>query len=322
MVYRPEFLIDNEMLTLVSEIAVLVDRIPKGVRSPQHVEIRRAGRVRSIHSSAAIEGNRLSLDEVTDIVNGKRVIGDPRDILEIRNAQRAYDRMEDHDPFSAQDLLAAHGLMMDGLIDSPGNFRDCGVGVYKGAVPVHIAPEHEEVPDLVNDLMAWCKTSDLHPLIAGCIFHCRFEYIHPFTDGNGRMGRLWHSLLLSKWRPVFSHLPVEDWIYANRREYYGALQESDKGNIAVFIRFMLNIIKNAVDELVDELTYSGKGRTDIKGSITKIITDDPGATAEKMAEMLNVSSRTVRRHLSSMAEAGVIKRVGSDKTGHWELIRR
>jgi len=322
MTYAPDLIIDNEMLILVSEIAVLVDRISE--RSPTHrqIELRRTGRARSIHSSAAIEGNRLSLEDVTDIMDGKRILRDHREVLEIKNAQRACDRMDGYDPFSAEDLLTAHRLMMDGLVDSPGMFRDCGVGVYKGGVPLHIAPEHEDVPHLVSDLMDWSSSSDLHPLILSCIFHCRFEYIHPFVDGNGRMGRLWHSLILSRWRSAFSHLPIENWIYVNRREYYDSLKESDEGNITVFIKFMLRIIKAAVDEFVDEISYAPKGQKSRKESITEIITQDPGATAEKMAGILGVSTRTVKRHLSSMTEAGIIRRSGSDKTGKWETIRK
>jgi Fic family protein len=317
MVYRPDFTIDNEILTLVSDIAVLIDRIPKGTPTSRHLELKRNGKIRSIHSSAAIEGNKLSLEQVTDIINGKHVIGNPKDILEIKNARRAYDRVADYDPFSANDLLEAHGMMMNDLVDSPGEFRDCGVGVYKGPVAVHIAPEHEDVPYLINDLIDWCRSSDAHPLIIGCVFHCRFEYIHPFLDGNGRMGRLWHSLLLSKWRPAFGYLPIESWIHLNRKGYYNSLREADKGNITAFIKFMLTVIKVAADDFVDEITYAPKRRLSIRDSIIDIISGDPEATAASMAEVLGVSDRTIKRHLSSMTNAGLIKRVGSDKTGHW-----
>jgi len=320
--YRPDFAIDDYMLTLISEIEALIGLIPVGAVTPIHLKLRRNGRIRSIHSSAAIEGNRLSLEDVTDILGGRRVIGNPKDILEIRNAQKAYGGMDGYDPFSANDLLTAHGLMMAGLVDSPGEFRDCGVGVYKGGVPVHIAPEHEDVPDLMSDLMEWCRDSDLHPLITGCIFHCRFEYIHPFVDGNGRMGRLWHSLILSKWASAFEYLPIESWINLNRREYYHSLGRSDEGDVATFIKFMLNAIHSTVDEFVEEIAHAPKKSHSLKESILEIVSEDPRATAAGMAEMLGVSDRTVKRHLSSMAKAGEIKRVGSDKTGCWEIVRQ
>jgi len=319
MAYDPKFMIDNEILTSVSEIAALMERIPDA-RTSKHIRLRKEGRIRSIHSSVAIEGNRLSLEKVTDIINGKRVTGSPKDILEVKNAQKAYDRMDGYDPFSINDLLSAHGTMMNGTADSPGEFRDCGVGVYKGGEPIHIAPEHEDVPYLMNELMEWIRDADAHPLIKGCIFHCRFEYIHPFVDGNGRMGRLWHTLIISKWRHAFSHLPIESWINLSRREYYDSLTEADNGNISVFIKFMLSMIRMAVDEFVDEVMYAEKSAVNIEKQISEMICGDPGVTTARMAKELGVSVRTVKRYLSSMTEKGIIIRVGSDKSGHWELL--
>ena len=320
MAYDPKFVIDNEMLTLVSETAALMERIPDAGTS-KHIRLRQEGRIRSIHSSVAIEGNRLSLEKVTDIINGKRVIGDPKDILEVKNAQKAYDRMDEHDPFSINDLLTAHGMMMNGTADSPGEFRDCGVGVYKGGEPIHIAPEHEDVPHLMNELMEWIRDSDTHPLIKGCIFHCRFEYIHPFVDGNGRMGRLWHTLIISRWRHAFSHLPIESWINLRRRDYYDSLTEADNGNITVFIKFMLSMIRMAADEFADEILYEEKSALNIEKQISEMISGRPGITAGGMARLLEVNIRTVKRYLSSMTKKGIIVRVGSDKSGHWEIIR-
>jgi len=319
MLYRPEIIIDSEMLTLVSEIAELIARIPEEDARPVRLKLRRDNRVRTIHSTAAIEGNKLSLEEVTEIIDGKHVAGDPKDILEIKNAKKAYDRTDRYDPFSIRSLLSAHGTLMKGLIDRPGEFRDCEVGVFKGGSAVHIAPEHDDVPMLMNELFGWCKKTEMHPLILSCAFHCRFEYIHPFVDGNGRMGRLWQSLILSRWRPAFGYLPIESWVNANKKEYYASLNKAHKGDISKFIRYMLTMIKMAVDEFADELMWSSKRPSDIKGMITGMISKDPKVTAAKMAEALGVSSSTVKRHLSAMAAAGMIKRVGSDKTGHWEI---
>jgi len=321
MVYRPEFAIDNEVLTLVSEIAMLISRIPEGNVNSVQLRLRHSNNVRTIHSTSAIEGNRLSLEEVTDIIDGKHVIGDPDDIREIKNAKKAYDRMNRYDPFSVKDLLAAHGTLMKDLVERPGEFRDCEVGVFKGPVAVHIPPEHDDVPDMVGDLMEWSKGVKLHPLVMSCIFHGRFEYIHPFVDGNGRMGRLWHSLILSKWRPAFEYLPIESWININKKEYYRSLDEAHRGNISVFVKFMLLMIRMAVDEYVDEITYtSGKG-PDIRMSILDMVSGDPKVTVAKMASVLNVSGRTIKRHLSLMTKAGTIKREGGARTGHWEVVR-
>ncbi|MCL2142818.1 MAG: Fic family protein [Methanomassiliicoccaceae archaeon] len=321
MTYRPDIIIDNEILTLVSEIAVLIDRIPEKVATSRHLKLSRGKNIRTVHSTSAIEGNRLSLKEVTDIIDGKRVAGDPKDIREIKNAKKAYDLINKYDPFSVEDMLNAHRILMDGLVDMPGEFRDCGVGVYRGAEAVHIAPEHDDVPFLISELTDWCMETDIHPLIMSCVFHCRFEYIHPFVDGNGRMGRLWHSLMLSKWSPAFKYLPVESWINLNKKEYYSSLGEAHKGNISAFIKFMLLMIRMAADELADEVAYTSGKESDIKEEILKIISHDPGTTAAGMADMLGLSVRTVRRHLSSMAADGMIKRAGSDKTGHWEAVR-
>ena len=320
MIYRPEFVIDNEMLTLVSETAELIGRIAEGNETPIQLRLRRDNKVRTIHSTSAIEGNKLSQEEVTDIIDGKRVIGDPKDIREIKNAKKAYDRMDRYEPFSIGSLLAAHGILMKGLIDRPGEFRDREVGVFKGGSAVHIAPEHDDVPLLMNELMDWCRNADMHPLILSCVFHCRFEHIHPFVDGNGRMGRLWQSLILSRWRPAFSYLPIESWVNMNKKEYYSTLNEAYRGNISVFIKYMLLMIRMAVDEFVDEQTYASKRPRDIKELIFDMISKDSKVTAAKIAETLGVSSSTVKRHLSAMAAAGMIKRVGSDKTGHWEAV--
>ena len=319
MTYRPEFEIDNEILTLVSDIAVLVDRIPDNDAPPRDLRLRRNNRIRSIQSSLAIEGNTLSLEEVTDIVEGRRVLGNPREIGEVKGAVRAYDMIESLDPYLSEDLLRAHAEMMAGLVDSPGEFRDCEVGVYKGNVPVHIAPDSEDVPVLMSDLIDWAKNSDIHPLIKGCLFHCRFEYIHPFVDGNGRVGRLWHTLILSKWKRVFSYLPIETLIKLNQREYYKALAESDKDNVSLFIKFMLRITLAAVDEYVDEISFHPK-TLDIEASILRNISNNPRITSAEMAKALGVSDRTVKRYISSMTEKGLIKREGSDKSGHWKVL--
>ena len=319
MKYRPEFTIDNEILTLVSEISILVGRIHNDDILSRDLKLRRDNRIRSIHSSLGIEGNTLSLEKVTDIIDGKHVMGTAREIQEVKGAVAAYDILESLDPYSLDDILKAHGIMMNGLVENPGKLRDRNVGVFKGPVAVHIAPDTEVVPEMMDDLMKWAEGTDQHPLIKGCVFHCRFEFIHPFMDGNGRMGRLWHSLILSRWNPLFAYLPVETWIRSNQREYYDALKNSDKGDLTKFIRFMLNMIKMAVDEFVDLIAY-GRDASGIDGKILKIISKDPEATAALMAKELKVSDRTVKRHLAVLVEKDLIRRVGSDKSGRWEMV--
>ena len=321
MMYRPDLTIDNDMLVLVSEISVLIDRIPKKIATPLHIRLSRDNHVRTIHSTSAIEGNKLSLEEVTEIIDGKRVIGSPDDIREIKNAKKAYDLMKRFDPLSVKDMLTAHGVLMNGLIDLPGEFRDRDVGVYKGPEAVHIAPHHDDVPLLVNDLMDWYRDADLHPLIATCVFHCRFEYIHPFIDGNGRMGRLWHSLMLSKWDAAFEHLPIESWINLNKKEYYRTLSHAhNEGDVSAFVKYMLLMIRMAVDEFVDEITYAVGKEKNVKEAILDMISGDPKVTAAGMAGVLGINIRTVKRHLSSLTNDGMVIRIGSDKTGHWKIL--
>jgi len=309
------------MLNLISDIAVLIDRVKADDLPSRTLKLRRTNRIRSIQSSLAIEGNSLSLEKVTDIIEGKRVIGNPREIQEVKSAVAAYDLIDHLNPYSVDDLLKAHGKIAFGIIDLPGRFRKCGVGVYKGNVAIHIAPDHEDVPRLMKDLMDWAESSDVHPLIKSCIFHCRFEFIHPFEDGNGRMGRLWQSLILSKWKPLFAYLPIESWVKLNQKEYYNSLMEADKENIEVFIKYMLRMIFTAVDEFVDEITYSPKNMQEREKAILEILSKEPQSTASEIAGILSVSDRTIKRHLSSLTEKGIIRRVGSDKTGHWEILR-
>ena len=209
---------------------------------------------------------------------------------------------------------------MGGLVDIIGEFRDCGVGVYKGNIPIHIAPDPEDVPTLMDDLIDWAKNSDIHPLIKGCLFHCRFEYIHPFVDGNGRMGRLWHSLILSKWKHLFAYLPIETWVKLNQKEYYNALAESGKGNVTVLVKFTLKMTFTAIDEYTDEISFHNKTPSDTEAAILEMISADPGVTSAKIAQALWISDRTVKRYLSSMTEKGLIKREGSDKTGNWKIL--
>ncbi|MCL2711909.1 MAG: Fic family protein [Methanomassiliicoccaceae archaeon] len=319
MTYRPEFEIDNETLNIVSDIAVLIDRITYHDPLSKNLKLRRANKIRSIQSSLAIEGNTLSLEKVTDIIDGKHVMGDPREIREVKNALEAYESFDHLDPYSIKDMLTAHGKMTNGLVKTPGKLRDCEVGVFKGGELIHKAPEHDDVPQLINELMDWAKNSDIHPLIKGSIFHCRFEYIHPFEDGNGRMGRLWNSLILSKWKHVFSYLPVESWIKLNQKEYYHTLLEADKGNITIFVKFMLRMIATAVDELADEITYAVRRTSETEKAILRIIKDDPRSTATEMARIIGTSESTVKRYLSALTERNMIKRTGSSKTGYWEL---
>ena len=245
--YAPPFTITSSIVTLVAQVSEAVGRLSAVEAESGALRLRRINRIRTIQGSLAIEGNTLSLEQITAILDGKRVIAPPREIQEVRNAIVAYDRLDKWQPCSEADLLAAHAAIMAGLLDLPGQYRNGGVGVMAGQDVVHLAPPAGRVPLLMRDLLRWLENCGEHPLIASSVFHYEFEFIHPFADGNGRLGRLWQSLILSRWNPRFAHIPVESLVYEHQQEYYAALGNSTQlSNSAPFIEFMLRMIFNAV----------------------------------------------------------------------------
>src|SRR5574344_2029583 len=242
---KPPFDITNDIITSVAEIPELVGKLTSTNQLSANPTLRRTNRIRTIHGSLAIEQNTLSLEQVTAVLNGKHILAPPKDIAEVKNAYEIYERLDELDPYSVDDLLTAHGIMTRGLVEESGMFRTRPVGVVdqEGHV-LHFGTLPQYVPDLVMGLLDWAKHSDLHMLIRSCVFHYDLELIHPFADGNGRVGRLWHTLLLSKWNPVFAWLPVESIIHDRQEEYYAAINASnDAGESTVFIEFMLSAIK-------------------------------------------------------------------------------
>ena len=242
---KPPFEITNTIITYVAEIAELVGRLTSTNKLSSNPTLRRTNRIRTIHGSLAIEQNTLSLEQVTAVLNGKHVLAPPKDIAEVRNAYEIYERLDELDPYSVDDLLTAHGIMTYGLMEESGEFRSRSVGVVdqEGNI-LHFGTLPQNVPGLVTELLDWVRDSDTHMLIRSCVFHYELELIHPFTDCNGRIGRLWHTLLLSQWNPTFAWLPVESIIHARQQEYYAAINASNAaGESTVFIEFMLSAIK-------------------------------------------------------------------------------
>ncbi len=241
--YQPPFHMTDKMVTLLAEISELVGKITVLQEKTPNPHLRRENRIRTIHSSLAIEQNTLSLEQVTAILDGKRVLGNPNEIREVRNAYEAYELLLELDPHSVEDLLTAHRLMMQGLVPESGRFRTGGVGIFDVDRLVHMAPPAEFVAKQIQELFAWYADSQMHPLIRSAVFHYEFEFIHPFQDGNGRMGRMWHTLLLGQWKPLFFWLPVEELIQARQRDYYDALGKADHAaDSVVFVELMLEII--------------------------------------------------------------------------------
>lgn len=256
--YIPPFEYNARIVTLVAEVSELVGQVTVFDGLDPNPVLRRENQIRTIHSSLLIENNVLTLDQVTAVLDGKHVLAPPKDVREVQNAYEAYEVAAKLDPYSFDDLLTAHSLMMDGLVKHPGCLRNDGVGVYAGDVLIYAAPPHNVVPQLMGDLFEWLRSSNDHPLIKGSVFHYEFEFIHPFMDGNGRTGRLWYSLLLRAWRPVFAWMPVETLIHRNQQEYYDAiLSATNAGSSTSFIEFILGIIHKALVEVLDKHQAQG-----------------------------------------------------------------
>lgn len=319
--YKPPFHMTDKMVTLLAEISEQVGRITVLQESTISPHLRRENRIRTIHSSLAIEHNSLSLDQVTAILDGKRVLGNPNEIREVQNAYEAYEMMLRLDPYSVEDLLAAHRLMMQGLVSENGRFRSGGVGIFDGDKLIHMAPPAEFVPQQIQALFAWYSDSEMHPLIKSAIFHYEFEFIHPFQDGNGRMGRMWHSLLLGNWKELFFWLPVEELIQSRQKEYYDALGKADKiADSAVFVELMMEIIR----DILKDTTVVGRSTdqdadqdTDQDESIHKLLSvfgNEPLSASELM-KRLGLSHRPTFRqnYLTPALEKGVIERTIPDK---------
>jgi Fic family protein len=245
--YQPPFSLTPAIVRQVAAIGEALGRLSAQWERGGDLRLRRANRIRSVQGSLAIEGNTLSEAQITAILDGRRVIAPPREIQEVRNALAAYDRLAEWRPAQEADLLAAHGLLIAGLLDEAGVWRRGGVGVMAGDRVIHMAPQAHRVPELMRDLLGWLAATDEHPLIASSVFHYEFEFIHPFADGNGRVGRLWQTLILSRWQPVFADLPVESLIHAHQAEYYQAIEGATAGaDSAPFIEFMLLMIQEAL----------------------------------------------------------------------------
>ena len=310
---KPPFEINEKIMAYVIEIAELVGRVSVSSKISSSPTLRRTNRIHTIYSSLAIEQNTLDIEQVTAVISGKHVIAPPKDIAEVKNAYEIYECMDSLDPYSSEDLLKAHGVMMKGLVNEAGEFRSRPVGVVDGnGNVVHFGTLPQYVPGLIQELLDWTKTGDIHMLIKSCVFHYEFELIHPFADGNGRMGRLWHTLLLSKWNPIFAWLPIESIIHDNQNEYYNAINISNcNGESTVFIEFMLSVIKQALSE-ADEVNTSRISHADKSYTRWKLISDflkeHEFITNRDVQEILSVSSSTATRILTGFTKEGKLTR--------------
>ena len=338
--YIPPFTVSSEAINLIAEISGLIERYAIRLEQEDGLRLRKANRIKTIHSSLAIEGNTLTEGEVRDIIDGKNVVAPIKQIQEVKNAIATYELYPTLNPFSVKDLLKAHSVMMQALVDDAGRFRRGGVGVFGEQGLVHMAPPADRVPMLMNDLFDWLKTSKDHLLIRSCVFHYEFEFIHPFIDGNGRTGRLWQSLILGKLHPMFEHLPVENMVYANQQAYYDAITASTKAaQSGPFIDFMLGeIYKTLKEHQGEELSMTEVDPIDkefglkfgeefgikygIKFGINDkqlllLLNSNPSLTASEAAERIGMSQRGVEKLMKRLKDIGIVSRQGSRKNGLW-----
>lgn len=333
MPYTPPFTITAEILNLVADISQQVGRLSAEYEQERLLRLRKVNRMRTVQGSLAIEGNTLSEAQITAMLDGKRVIAPPKEVLEAQNAIAAYDAISTWQPADDNDLLAAHRLLMKGLIAEAGSYRSQGVGVMSGDQVVHMAPQAERVPSLMQALLAWLHDTDHHPLIASCVFHYEFEFIHPFADGNGRMGRLWQTLILSQWQPIFINIPVESLVYQHQEDYYLAIRSSTANtDCSPFIEFMLHMIRDAIEEGsaqsaknagISEGISAGLNvalkLTPLDQAILERMRADPTITNAALAEQTGKAISTIERRIKKLKEQKLITRVGAKKTGHWEI---
>lgn len=307
--YIPPFDMTNKMFELSAEIMENLGKLSNINELEKLPRLRKVSRVKSIHSSLAIENNTLSYEQVTDIINGKRVLGPQEDIIAVKNAFSAYKELDDINPYNLKDLLKIHGIMMNGLVERAGYLRSGDVGVIdsKGNV-IHAAPSAIMAHELIEQLFDWVKSADVQMLIKSSIFHYEFEFIHPFNDGNGRMGRLWQTALLASWKPIFKYIPIESVIKDNQEEYYKVFKIStSEGKSNAFILFMLDVINQAIKDIVNDSREHYNHLNIQINKLMQVMENYPQSTQQIM-DRLNLKSRVSFRknYLLPALEAGLI----------------
>jgi len=315
---KPPYKITGKILKLVASISEKIGEVNSAHLSKPPTELRKKNRIKTIHSSLEIEGNTLSIEQITAIVENKRVIGPKKYILEVKNAIAVYDYLDKLNPFSFDSFCEAHRILMNGLIESAGKLRSKSVGIVKGSELAHIAPPSKMLKSLMNDLFEYLKNSDDLILIKSCVFHYEMEFIHPFIDGNGRMGRLWQTLILKYSYPVFEYLPIETLIKVRQVQYYESLRKSDdSGESTVFIEFILEIILESLEELlnIQNVNLTNIDRINIFKSIIK---KDYFSRKEYLMNFREISTATASRDLKFAVENGLIEKIGNKNTSRYK----
>ena len=320
----PPYTITDKMLNLATTIMEKIGEANYFESLNRFPELRRKTRIKSIHSSLAIENNQLSLFQVEAVINGKAVIGEQKDIQEVKNAYKAYEEIDNINPYSVEDLKKIQGILTFAIEEDSGKFRNHGEAVYDGDVQIFMAPPHRMVPTLMDNLFNWMNEAkdNVNPLILSSIFHYEFVFIHPFSDGNGRTARLWQTAILAHWKDLFKYIPIESIIRKHQEEYYIAIQNcNNAGNSNEFIEFMLKIIDEAVDGMIlnqQETTQETTQKT-TQEKIINLIKKNPSITQVEMAKALDLTRDGISYNIKALKEKGIIERVGSTKNGIWKI---
>ena len=316
--YQPPYTVTPAIVQLISTISEMLGRLSAYQELDSNLSLRRINRIRTIQGSLAIEGNTLSEQQITAILEGKRIIAPPREIQEARNAIKAYEQFNSWQASNEKHLLQAHQVLMTGLIDDAGHYRRGSVGVMSGKQVIHMAPPAKRVSRLMGDLLQWLNTSDDNPLITSLVFHYEFEFIHPFADGNGRMGRLWQTLILSLWNPLFAQMPVESIIYKHQTGYYQAINQStQQSDSAPFIEFMLKTILETL--ISNRVSITPQVTQQVSPQVTallKILHNQPqGMSRHDIQQALGMKDRESfrQRYLKPALENGLIEMTIPDK---------
>lgn len=320
--YKPPFTLTIEIIKLSEAIAYEIGRLVGEKMLIPPVILRRSNQIKTIQASLAIEGNTLTLDQITDILDGKRILGPSKDIIEVKNALELYSNLRTLNPLNINNLLKAHEILMKNLIDDYGKFRETSVGIFKGSQLAHLAPQAKRVEGLMQKLIEFIKENqEFSWLIKSCVFHYEFEFIHPFIDGNGRMGRLWQQLLLMKYSPLFEYVPVEELIKENQANYYSALGKSDQiGESTVFIEFMLNLILESLNKYSKNISIKQKDGIARLAYVKEIFREVKFSRKDYMLTHKDISQATASRDLLQGIEQGILKKSGSDNQTIYEFI--
>ena len=315
--YKPSITISNLMLSRTISIAEKLGKIETYHSLKRMPILRRNNKIRSIHSSLAIEANSLSLDEVRDVISGKVVIGPQKEIQEVKNAYQAYELIKEFNPYRIDDLLKAHRILTNLTIEDNGKYRNHAEGVFDGDKVIFVAPPAEMVPQLMNDLFYWLNADkDVPMLIKSCVFHYEMVFIHPFSDGNGRTVRLWQNVLLTQWNSIFEYIPIESMIQKHQNEYYDSIALCHKnGNSNVFIEFMLKMIDETLEEALNNIRKESKNISDQVNKLLEIMEYDIPLSANEIMTRLGIKSKETLRasYLNPALENGLIKRTIPDK---------